>query len=92
LVGEGCSFVFSFNADGGDIVMETEIGHRGGQWRLGGEDVDWYRGEEGNNQCLGYTIYSLCSLAGRYDNPMPESTLSPQSGTMNLTTGQNSSI
>ncbi len=27
---------------------------------------------------------SLCSLLGRYDNPMPESTLSPQSGTMNL--------
>jgi hypothetical protein len=30
---------------------------------------------------------SLCSLAGRYDNPMPELTLSPQSGTMNLATG-----
>jgi hypothetical protein len=26
-------------------------------------------------------------LAGGYDNPMPESTLSPQSGTMNLATG-----
>jgi hypothetical protein len=26
------------------------------------------------------------SLAGRYDNPMPESTLSPQSGTVNLAT------
>jgi hypothetical protein len=25
-----------------------------------------------------------CSLAGQYDNPMPESTLSHQSGTMNL--------
>ncbi len=29
---------------------------------------------------------SLCNLAGRYDNPMPESTLSSQSGTMNLAT------
>jgi len=28
-----------------------------------------------------------CSLAGRYDNPMPESTLSLQSGNMNLGTG-----
>ncbi len=36
---------------------------------------------------MSYRPASLCSLAGRYDNPMPESTLSPQSGTMNLTTG-----
>jgi hypothetical protein len=28
-----------------------------------------------------------CSLAGRYDNPMPELTLSPQSGSMNSATG-----
>ncbi len=34
-----------------------------------------------------YRPASLFSLGGRYDNPMPESTLSPQSGTMNLTTG-----
>ncbi len=27
---------------------------------------------------------SLCSLAGQYDNPMQESTISPQSGTKNL--------
>jgi hypothetical protein len=26
-------------------------------------------------------------MAGRYDNPTPESTLSPESGTMNLATG-----
>jgi len=31
-----------------------------------------------------YKPVSLCSQAGRYDNPMPELTLSPQSGTMNL--------
>ncbi len=30
---------------------------------------------------------SLCSLAGRYDNRMPESTFSPLSGTKNLATG-----
>ncbi len=35
---------------------------------------------------LSYQPASLCSLAGRYDNPMPKSTLSPQSGTMNLAT------
>jgi hypothetical protein len=29
---------------------------------------------------------SLCSLADRYDNPMPESTVSPQSGTKNFAT------
>ncbi len=33
-----------------------------------------------------YRYDSLCSLADRYDNPMPESTLSLQSGTMNLAT------
>jgi hypothetical protein len=36
---------------------------------------------------LSYRPASLCSLAGRYDNPVPELTLSPQSGTMNLSTG-----
>jgi hypothetical protein len=35
---------------------------------------------------LSYRPTSLCSLAGRYDNPMPEKALSPQSGTMNLDT------
>jgi hypothetical protein len=30
----------------------------------------------------------LHRLEGRYDNPMPESTLSPHSGTMNLATGK----
>jgi hypothetical protein len=34
-----------------------------------------------------YRPASLCSLAGRYDNPMPESIVCPQSGTMNLATG-----
>ncbi len=29
----------------------------------------------------------VCSLAGRYDNHLPESTLSPQSGSNNLATG-----
>jgi hypothetical protein len=29
---------------------------------------------------LMYKPASLCSLAGRHDNPMPKSTLSPQSG------------
>ncbi len=33
---------------------------------------------------LSYRPASLGSLVGWYDNPMPESTLSPQSGTMNL--------
>ncbi len=28
---------------------------------------------------------SLCSLASRYDSPLPELTLSPQTGTKNLT-------
>jgi hypothetical protein len=36
---------------------------------------------------LSYRPASLCSLAGRYVNPMPESTLSHQSGTTNLATG-----
>ncbi len=31
--------------------------------------------------------YRLTSLAGRYGNPMPGLTLSPQSGTMNSATG-----
>jgi hypothetical protein len=35
---------------------------------------------------LSYLPASPCSLAGRYDNFMSESTLSPQSGTMNLAT------
>jgi hypothetical protein len=34
-----------------------------------------------------YRPASLCSLAGRYDNPLSESTISPQSGTKNLATG-----
>ncbi len=34
-----------------------------------------------------YRPASLCSLAGRYDNPMPESTVCPQSGTTKLATG-----
>ncbi len=33
-----------------------------------------------------YRPASLCRLLDRYNNPMPESTLSPKSGTMNLTT------
>ncbi len=36
---------------------------------------------------LSYRPASLCSLAGLYDNPMSKSTLSPQSGIMNLATG-----
>jgi hypothetical protein len=35
---------------------------------------------------LPYRPASLFSLAGRSDNPIPELTLSPQSGTMNLAT------
>ncbi len=35
---------------------------------------------------LSYRPASLCSLASRYDNPRPQSALSPQSGTINLTT------
>jgi hypothetical protein len=35
---------------------------------------------------LSYRPASLCSLADRYDNPMPESTLSPKSETMKLAT------
>ncbi len=33
--------------------------------------------------------HTVCSLAGRYDNPMPESTISPPSGTKNLATVKN---
>ncbi len=35
---------------------------------------------------LSYLPASPCSPAGRYDNPMSESILSPRSGTMNLAT------
>jgi hypothetical protein len=41
---------------------------------------------------LSYRPASLCSLAGRYDNPMLESTLSPQSGTVNLASGSRVSV
>ncbi len=34
-----------------------------------------------------YWPASLCSLAGLYDNPLPESTISPQLGIKNLATG-----
>ncbi len=37
---------------------------------------------------LSYLPASLCSLAGRYNNPMTELTLSPQSGTTNLAFGR----
>jgi hypothetical protein len=37
---------------------------------------------------LSYRPASICSLTSRYDNPMPMSTLSPQSGIMNLATVQ----
>ncbi len=37
-----------------------------------------------------HPMYS--SLAGRYDNPMPELTLSPQSGSMNSATGYGDEI
>jgi hypothetical protein len=36
---------------------------------------------------LFYRPANLCILAGRNDNPIPEVTLFPQSGTMNLATG-----
>ncbi len=35
-----------------------------------------------------YRPASLCSLAGRYDNLMLKSTLSPKPGTKNLVTGE----
>jgi hypothetical protein len=38
---------------------------------------------------LSYRPTSLCSLTGQCDNPMPWSTLSPQSGTMNWASDQN---
>jgi hypothetical protein len=38
------------------------------------------------NRFLGIDSASLHRLAGRYDDPIPESTLSPQQGTMNLAT------
>ncbi len=43
---------------------------------LGGEDAE-VEGEEGNNECHWATIYSLCSLTGRYNNPLTASTLAP---------------
>ncbi len=33
---------------------------------------------------MAYWPASLCSLVGRYENPMPELTLYSQSGTLNL--------
>jgi hypothetical protein len=39
---------------------------------------------------LTYRPASICSLTGQYDNPMSKSTLSPQSGTMNLASGLSS--
>ncbi len=36
---------------------------------------------------LSYRPVRLHNLAGRYDNPMPSSTLSPQIGTINLAPG-----
>jgi hypothetical protein len=45
----------------------------------GGDKVDYGLG-------LSYRPASL--MAGRYDNPMSKSTLSPQSGTKNLATGR----
>ncbi len=39
---------------------------------------------------LSYRSASLCSLAGWYENPLPESTLSLQSGTMNMATDSES--
>ncbi len=38
------------------------------------------------DSCIGLLPASVSSLAGRYDNPMPELTLSHQPGTMNLAT------
>ncbi len=50
-------------------------------------EVSWELLGVGTVLCIlaerGILMYSLES---RYDNPMPESTLSPQSGTMNLAT------
>ncbi len=40
-----------------------------------------------SDRLLSYRHASKCSLTGLYDNPMPEPTLSPQSGTMNLAPG-----
>jgi hypothetical protein len=36
---------------------------------------------------LSYRSAGLHKLAGRYDNPMPESTIFPQSATKNLASG-----
>jgi hypothetical protein len=44
----------------------------------------------GSLQCdiwLSYQPSILCNLAGQYNTPMPELTLSPQSGALNLATG-----
>ncbi len=37
---------------------------------------------------LSYRPARIHGMAGRYDNPMPELTLSPSDGSMNSTTGQ----
>ncbi len=47
-------------------------------------DPDW--GDKVNSG-LSYRPARLHELAGRYDNPMPESTLSPSHGSMNSSTG-----
>ncbi len=46
----------------------------------------WLEGIVDSGIGLSYRPASLCSLADRYDNPLPELTLSPHSGTMNLDT------
>jgi hypothetical protein len=51
------------------------------------------RGYSHSGTGLPYRPYSLCSLAGRYDKTLcPELTLSPQSGSMNLATVQQTSL
>ncbi len=52
------------------------------------EFIDPWLGDKVNSGIgLSYWPASSCSLTGRYDNLMPELTLSPQSGSMNSATG-----
>ncbi len=51
------------------------------------EFIDLWLGDKVNSGIgLSYWPASPCSLAGGYDNPMPELTLSPQSGSMSSAT------
>ncbi len=64
-------------------VAKSIRSHRwpSGSWKREKRTVSWIRGQIPSPR-LGDMVDSatLCSLAGRYDNPMPESIISPSQG------------